>query len=117
MSTSAVIESMQTSAVHGLRYIRKKYMKNIRVFFGNIPQKKKEGKNMKTTLKEIKNFSAVDITRKSFQEVNEIMHGHSFQTIAYSVGIYGVTGIIKARDDGKLFKVTARSSALFQLGM
>lgn len=71
---------------------------------------------MKTTLKEIKSFNALDITNKTFGEVNAIMENHYFDTIAYSIGIYGVNGIVKRRDDGLMIKICARSSALFQIG-
>ena len=68
---------------------------------------------MKTTLKEIRRYvttnTAEDLTRKGFAECG-------FETIAYSTGLYGCTGVlVKGNTTGKLYAVTARTSALFQV--
>ena len=70
---------------------------------------------MKTTLKDIKNTIAIDITKLSTKEVYEIYHNeHGFKSVAYSIGIYGVTGaIVQGYTTNKLYKVTSRNSNLF----
>ena len=69
---------------------------------------------MKTTLKEIKNFPAIDITTADFDTVNQIAR-NKYETIAYSVGVYGVNGVVFNTFDGTLYKITSRSTALFQV--
>lgn len=50
---------------------------------------------MKTTLKDIKNTIAIDITKLSTKEVYEIYHNeHGFKSVAYSTDVYGVTGAV-----------------------
>lgn len=76
---------------------------------------------MKTTLKEIRSYittnAATDLTKKIFSEIDAIrVEECGFETIAYSTGIYGVTGVlVKGNTSGKLYAVTARTSALFQV--
>lgn len=76
---------------------------------------------MKTTLKEIRRYvttnAATDLTKKNFSEIDAIRVTEcGFETIAYSTGIYGVTGVlVKGNATGKLYAVTARTSALFQV--
>lgn len=76
---------------------------------------------MKTTLKNIRNYVATnveeDLTKKSFAEIDAIRDAEcGFDTVAYSTGIYGVTGaLVKGNTTGKLYAVTARTSALFQV--
>ena len=76
---------------------------------------------MKTTLKNIRNYvatnAAEDLTKKNFSEIDAIRVAEcGFETIAYSAGIYGVTGVlVKGNTTGKLYAVTARTSALFQV--
>lgn len=76
---------------------------------------------MKTTLKNIRNYvatnTAEDLTKKNFSEIDAIRVAEcGFDTIAYSTGIYGVTGVlVKGNTTGKLYAVTARNSALFQV--
>ena len=69
---------------------------------------------MKTTLKEIKRFPAIDITTADFDTVKNIAR-YKHTTIAYSVGTYGVNGIVFNTFDGILYKITARTTALFQV--
>lgn len=76
---------------------------------------------MKTTLKNILNCvatnAAEDLTKKRFAEIDAIRDAEcGFDTIAYSTGIYGVTGVlVKGNATGKLYAVTARTSSLFQV--
>lgn len=76
---------------------------------------------MKTTLKDIRSYvttnAATDLTKKNFSEIDEIRDAEcGFETVAYSTGIYGVTGVlVKGNTTGKLYAVTARTSALFQV--
>lgn len=82
---------------------------------------KQEDKTMKTTLKEIRRYvatnAAEDLTRKGFAEIDAIRVAEcGFDTIAYSTGLYGCTGVlVKGNTTGKLYAVTARTSALFQV--
>lgn len=76
---------------------------------------------MKTTLKDIRSYvaanAATDLTKKNFSEIDAIRVAEcGFDTIAYSAGVYGVTGVlVKGNASGKLYAVTARTSALFQV--
>ena len=72
---------------------------------------------MKTTLKEIKNYSAADISDYSFEKINRLKEGEKFLTqVAYSTGIYGISGIVlQGYSSGTLYKVTKRSIALFMV--
>ena len=54
---------------------------------------------MKTTLKEIRRYittnAAEDLTRKGFAEIDAIrVEECGFETIAYSTGLYGCTGVL-----------------------
>lgn len=69
---------------------------------------------MKTTQKEIKQMAAVDLTRASFEELQKL--APQLEKIAYSCGIYGITAALyRHRTTGQLYKVTARSTAIFAL--
>lgn len=72
---------------------------------------------MKTTLKEIKNFNAEDITYISFNDMNELRKKEGyFNEIVYSMGTYGVTGcVIQGNNSGKMYKITNRTSAIFMV--
>lgn len=76
---------------------------------------------MKTTLKGIRSYvttnAAEDLTKKSFSEIDAIRLAEcGFECIAYSTGLYGCTGcLVKGNTTGKLYAVTARTSALFQV--
>ena len=76
---------------------------------------------MKTTLKEIRRYvttnAAEDLTRKGFAEVNAIRVAEcGFECIAYSTGLYGCNGVlVKGNTTGKLYAVTAPTSALWQI--
>lgn len=72
---------------------------------------------MKTTQKDIRNTHAVDITYRSFNEINDIVKNENGLTnIAYSVGTYGLNGaVFQGYKTNTLYKVTSRSTALFQL--
>lgn len=72
---------------------------------------------MKTSLKEIKGYNAEDITYIGFEEMNELRKKEGyFKEIAYSMGVYGVTGcVIQGNNSGKIYKIASRTSALFMV--
>ena len=72
---------------------------------------------MKTTLKEIKNFNAEDITYISFEDMNKLKENEGyFKEIVYSMGTYGVTGcVVQGNNSGKMYKITSRTSAIFMV--
>jgi len=72
---------------------------------------------MKTTLKEIKNYWCEDITRLSSEEIKALKNSEGwFDRVAYSVGVYGLTGcVLKGHNTGTLYKITSRNSNLFYL--
>ena len=68
---------------------------------------------IKTTLKNIKAFPAVDISDWTFDRITALIRGAgSFRHVAYSVGIYGVNGQV-IDVDGRFYKVVGRCGALF----
>lgn len=73
---------------------------------------------MKTTQKDIRGFfPAEDMTHYSFDEVNNILALEgTLDTICYSAGAYGINGaVLKGFNTGTLYKITTRSTALFQV--
>ena len=72
---------------------------------------------VKTTLKDIKYFRAFDVTNKSTDELYKLLSDEKGVTqIAYSAGGYGVNGLlVQGNSSGRLYKVIARTSALFIL--
>lgn len=74
-------------------------------------------KKMKTTLKEIKNMNAKDITSLSDKELNEIKkQERRLEEISISMGTYGINGaLFKGEKTGSLYKITARCTNLFYL--
>lgn len=71
---------------------------------------------MKTTLRDIRNTRAVDLTNTSSTEIYKLLETIDKVKIAYSVGIYGLNGcLIQDAKTGQLYKVTAHSAALFIL--
>lgn len=72
---------------------------------------------MKTTQKDIRNYNAIDITRYSFDAINKLIASEEYLIdVAYSVGTYGLNGLVKqGHKTGTLYKVTSRSGALFQI--
>lgn len=74
----------------------------------------------KYTQREIKNLVAdgiaEDITRRSFSEIQELRAVASLEKVGYSSGKYGINGgVLKNQTSGKLYAITARTSALFQI--
>jgi len=67
---------------------------------------------IKTTQKYIKAYDAIDLTTdgKKDKELHKITNTG---TIAYSMGVYGINGIVFKGNDGNVYKVTARNTALF----
>lgn len=70
---------------------------------------------MKTTLKAIKAHIGTDVTRFTFDEINALRKRPLIE-IAYSAGAYGINGaLFLDRKTGEYFKITARSTSLFQM--
>ena len=74
----------------------------------------------KYTQREIKNLVAdgisEDITRRSFSEIQELRAAASLEKVGYSSGKYGINGgVLRSRTSGKMYAITARTSALFQI--
>lgn len=69
--------------------------------------KRKEKTMLKTTLKEIKNYDALDITasRENYGRL---------EVVAKSFGVYGMNGALLKDEKGNFYKITARSSNLFK---
>lgn len=72
---------------------------------------------MKTTLKEIRTFAqsadVTNITDWKFSELKALASAHSFTTIVYSVGMYGLNGKVVRDEDGKMYAVTRRTTAIY----
>lgn len=52
----------------------------------------------------------------SFEQINTLYHTTRLDRVGYSSGVYGLNGgLLQDLDTGKLYAVTARNSALFQL--
>lgn len=70
---------------------------------------------MKTTLKEIKEMNAEDITALTGNEIKKLMKDENyFSEVATSTGIYGINGcVVKGAKTGTLYKITSRNSNLF----
>ena len=63
----------------------------------------------------VKSGAAVDITNHDNNARHELetLEGY-FEKIGYSSGVYGINGgLLKGHNSGKLYAITARSSALF----
>ena len=74
----------------------------------------------KYTQREIKNLVAdgiaEDITRRSFSEIQQLRTEEDIEKVGYSSGTYGINGgVLKDMNSGKLYAITARTSALFQI--
>ena len=74
----------------------------------------------KYTQREIKNLVAdgiaEDITRRSFSEIQQLRTAEDIEKVGYSSGTYGINGgVLKSQTSGKIYAITARASALFQL--
>lgn len=77
---------------------------------------------IKTTLREIKQENAIDLSTSNFETIANFLNAYDVEKIAYSVGIYGKTGLLCDVYDretneyiGKC-KVTTRGIALSMLG-
>ena len=72
---------------------------------------------MKTTLKDIKNTNAIDVTYLSAEELYKLEKEERwFNEVAYSAGTYGITGkVVQGRNSGKLYKACSRTVAVFIL--
>lgn len=67
---------------------------------------------MKTTQKEIRNFWAKEITSENFGYVRKCR----LETVATSLGIYGVNGAVFYNvNDCLFYKISTRNSYLIQL--
>lgn len=70
---------------------------------------------LKTTQKAIRETQAKDITYLDFDSANKLTENHTLRTIAMSYGIYGMNGALFMDEEGNLYKITSRTSTLFQL--
>lgn len=74
---------------------------------------------MKTTLSYIRNLvksgAAHDITSLDFYAIEFLRKTLNLEKIAYSIGIYGINGALFKDNNGELYAITSRSTALFQL--
>jgi hypothetical protein len=72
---------------------------------------------IKTTLKEIKNTYADDITHATQQQINEIKQNEDYlREIAGAFGVYGCNGLLlQGAKTGKFYKITRRTSAIFMI--
>lgn len=71
---------------------------------------------MKTTLREIKGFNAIDVTYYRNDDLYKLEKEEApFKDIAYSMGVYGCNGFIIQGKSGTYYKVTSRTNALFIL--
>ena len=68
-----------------------------------------------TARKAIKEICATDITKYSFDQVNELMYAHTLRTVATSYGVYGINGALFKDENGELYKITERNNTLFQM--
>ena len=74
---------------------------------------------MKTTLKDIiamaNRCDVEDITYIKFEDAEALREREGYLSeIAYSVGVYGVTGkILQGFNTGNLYAITSRTSAIF----
>ena len=66
---------------------------------------------LKTTLKEIKKFPAIDITTWREEKLVELPR---LEEIAYSIGVYGCNGKLFRGTDGELYKIVGRTTNLFR---
>ena len=66
---------------------------------------------LKTTLKEIKKFPAIDITTWREEKLVELPR---LEEIAYSIGVYGCNAKLFRGTDGNFYKITSRSTNLFR---
>lgn len=72
----------------------------------------------RTTLKELRNLVSMhlakDITNYTHEEITAFLRRHDIDRIMYSFGTYGTNGaLVRDRDTGELFAITARSATLF----
>lgn len=63
-------------------------------------------------LKDIKNIEAKDLTNMSSEVVYDLVK-KGIETVATSIGVYGVNGWIGQDEKGTLYKITARNTNLF----
>ena len=66
---------------------------------------------IKATQKTIKGVNAIDIACYSEEEIRALPR---LEKIAYSVGIYGMNGLLLEDENGKRYKIISRSTNLFR---
>lgn len=66
---------------------------------------------VKITQKIIKGVNAIDITCYSKEQIKQLPR---LEKIAYSVGIYGMNGLLLEDENGKRYKIISRSTNLFR---
>lgn len=71
--------------------------------------------NQKALKRHVAAGIAHDITQYTFEEAAALHRVHTLETIAVSVGVYGLNGALLKDESGKLYAITARNSTLSQL--
>ncbi|WP_295789384.1 hypothetical protein [uncultured Veillonella sp.] len=74
----------------------------------------KKSTSTKTTLKTIKAFRAIDVTNATYEEMQEIRNNNRIEPILYSVGIYGISGIVFRAGDN-FYKIIERCPNLYNV--
>lgn len=76
-------------------------------------------KTERMTQKEIRNLVnmgiAADITHMNFEDCQNLMDSHKLTTLNVSTGAYGMNSALFQDESGKLYAITSRTSALFQM--
>ncbi len=76
-------------------------------------------KTKRMTQKEIRNLVnmgiVADITYMNFEDCQNLMDSHKLTTLNVSTGVYGMNGALFQDENGKLYAITSRTSALFQM--
>lgn len=66
----------------------------------------------KTTLKEIKNYPAIDVTTVTAEEMYSTIKGKNVEKLYFSRGLYGINGLVFKVDE-TTYKICCRSTSLF----
>lgn len=70
------------------------------------------------TKKELKNYITLGLAKSidncSHNECRTINENCNFEKVAYCIGVYGISGgLLKDKDTGDMYAITARNSSLF----
>ena len=64
---------------------------------------------MRTTQSEIRNFCAIDCTNDETPLFDKYL-----RIVAYSIGIYGINGVVMCDENGNFYKICRRNNLLFK---